>query len=133
VADLEVAMLVPRLKAAAGVVELHEPYAPLDEASRQQALAAERLGLLPPDAVEVLHPVRLPRQVEGVGGLHLHAVGQLEGLDAGRGTTVSAAFRRVEAVQETQGVEFPALTARRDLVVLQIADRVLQVRDEGAL
>ena len=39
----------------------------------------------------------------------------------------------MQVVQLAQGVEFLALAVRRHLVVLQVADRVLQVGDERAL
>jgi hypothetical protein len=72
---LEVVVAVPRL--ALAVPHLHEAHAFLDHAAGVQHLP--RLHTL---AVHLADVLGLLRQVEDVARLHLHAVGQLERLDA---------------------------------------------------
>ena len=70
----DVVVAVPGLDVA--VVELDEPHAPLDQAAGDQELPG-----LHARAVGVADVLRLLLDVEGVGGGHLHAVGQLEAGD----------------------------------------------------
>ena len=64
-------------------VELDEPHAALDQPAGQQAEPAEALGRLVVQAVERASLVGLAGQVDGLGGLGLHAEGQLVALDPG--------------------------------------------------
>ena len=69
---------------AAGV-DLHEAHAALDQPAGDQALLGEVRALRVVEAVELLRSAAVSRvDVERLGGGHLHAVGQLEALDAGR-------------------------------------------------
>ena len=134
VAALQVAVLVPGLKAAGGVVKLHEPNAPLDQPPRQQALAAEDLGRLLVDAVESPRRLGLPAR----GRRHR---GPASACDRPARTIRSAAPSRlsssrsvaVQLVEPPEGVELRALAIRAHPVVLQVADRVFQVGDERPL
>ena len=109
-AALQVAVLVPGLEAAGGVVELHEAHAPLDQPPRQQALPAEDLGRRAGRSRRAAwSPRSRRRQVEGVGRVALHAKGQLERLDPGAQPAVIARLVEVQFVQPAQGVELLAL------------------------
>ena len=66
---------------AAGV-ELDEAHAALDEAAGHEALAAELFGALIVQAVELLGLGRFACDVDGLGGVLLHAVGELVAFDA---------------------------------------------------
>ena len=57
--------------------DLHEAHAALQQPAGDQDLPRLRAR-----AVHLADVLRLARHVEGVGRLHLHAVGQLERLDA---------------------------------------------------
>ena len=70
----DVVVAVPGLDVA--VIKLHEPHAPLDQSPGDQELP--RLNARPIGVADVL---RLLLDVEGVGGGHLHAIGQLEAGD----------------------------------------------------
>ena len=74
-ADLDIVVVVPGL--ARAVVELDESDAALGQPPGNQALAGEDAG-----AVHLFNVRRLPADVEGVGRVPLHPVGQLEALDA---------------------------------------------------
>ena len=133
-AALQVAVLVPRLKAAGGVIELHEPDAALHQAARQQALPAEDVGGLTVDAVEP--PGRLGfalLQVKGIGGLALHAKGQLERLDPALKRLSSGRPSRCSSFKRRRTSSSRALALGADAIVLEVADRVLQVGDERSL
>ena len=64
-------------------VNLHEPHAALDHAAGEQALGAERFGSAA--EIETVHRfgrIRFSRQVRHLRRFHLHAVSQLEAVDA---------------------------------------------------
>ncbi len=132
-AALEVAVLIPWLKAAGGVVKLDEAHAALHQAARQQALPAEGFRVFLIDAVEPLRRLGFAGQVEGVGRLHLHAVGQLKGFDASAQPAVLGTLRAVQVVEAAKGVQLEALPVRAHTVVLEVADRILQVGDKSSL
>ncbi len=64
-------------------VDLHEAHAALDEAAGHEAFAAEVSRRALVQAVHFLGFGGLRGKVHQVGGFHLHAVGQLERVDAG--------------------------------------------------
>ena len=127
-------MLVPRLEAAGGVVELHEAHASLDQPARQQALAAEDVGRLLVDAVEPLRRLGLAGQVEGVGGLRSASERPARTIRSGppagcprRGPSRCSSLSRRRASSSRRW------RSGLDPVVLQVADRVAQVGDERPL
>ena len=132
-AAFQVAVLVPRLKAAGGVIELDEPNPALHQPARQQTLAAEDLGGLVVDTVEPIRRRGFARQVEGVGSLHLHAIGQLEGFDAGAQSAVLGPAFAVQVVEAAQRVQLRALAVLALSIRIQVADRIFQVGDKGPL
>src|SRR5205823_3284112 len=73
--DLDVVMAIPGLPLA--VPDLDEAHAALDKPACDKDLPGLRAG-----AVDVADMLRLLSYVEGVGRFHLHAIGQLEGLNA---------------------------------------------------
>ena len=81
VVRLDVAVGVPL--AAGAAVELDEADAPLDQPAGQQAEPAGGLGRRVVQAVEGAGLGGLARQVDGLGGLGLHAEGQLVAADPG--------------------------------------------------
>ena len=76
VAGLEVVVMVPGLPCA--VPELHEPHAALKQPPRRQKLSGVNAR-----AVHRADVRGLLADVERLGGLRLHPVGQLERLDSG--------------------------------------------------
>ena len=94
--DVDVAVPAPLVLHAAAV-DLHEAHAALDHAAGHEALLGEVGAARVVEAVEVLHLARLAADVERLGGGHLHAVGQLERLDAGGQLGLGLAARLVVA------------------------------------
>ena len=84
---LEVVVAVPRLTGA--VPDLHEAHAALEQPPGDAAAA----GPASPGPYSVADVLRLARDVERVGRLRLHAVGQLERLDARFELRIVAAAR----------------------------------------
>jgi hypothetical protein len=72
---LDVVVAVPRL--AVAVPHLHETHATLDQSAGDKKLPSLRAV-----AVHFADVLRLAADVESVAGIHLHPIGQLEGLDA---------------------------------------------------
>ena len=107
-------MLVPGLKAAGRVVELHEPHASFDQPPRQQALPAENLGRRLVQSVSRRGGRRFRRQIESLGRLALHAIGQLERFDAGTQATIIGARRQVQLIQPGQCVQVAPLLIATD-------------------
>ena len=99
-------MVVPWL--AGAVPDLHEAHAAL-----QQPPADEDLPRLHAFTVHVSDMFRLFGDIERVGGVHLHAVGELVGLDArfegGVGARGGAALLFVLAIELHEQIELPAL------------------------
>ncbi len=123
-------MIVPGL--ACSVPELHESYAALEQTARYERLP--RVNAL---AVHLFHALRLVGDVEGVGGFHLHAVGQLEGLDSRFDGAVVRVGALVGCIQPAQQVELRSLCAGGLVIVADVLDQffdagVLRV-DVGAL
>ena len=81
VVRLDVGVGVPL--AARAAVDLNEPDAALDQAASQQAEPADGFGRRVVQAVEGARLGGLAGQVDGLGGLGLHAEGQLIALDPG--------------------------------------------------
>ena len=107
---LDVGVVVPPL-----VVELHEPYPALDQASRQQAVRGERRH---PRLDAIIHqrPGRLLLEVHQLGGARLHAVGHLVGVDAGGdlGIADGAEMGRVQVAHQVERIALePRVDARR--------------------
>ena len=103
--DLEVVVVVPRL--AGSVPHLHEAHAALDQSAGNEQLA--RLGAF---AVELSHRLRLALDVEGVGRIHLHAVGQLKALYAGVELGIGGAGPSVFLIEFAQEGQLPLLGLR---------------------
>ena len=64
--------------------------------------------------------LRLAADVEGVAGVHLHAIGQLERLDARFQLRVVVAAPLVALVELLQQVELPALLGLRRVTSLRM-------------
>ncbi len=130
VIHLDVVVVVPRLTLA--VPNLHEAHAALDEPPRD-----ENLPRLRARTVHVADVLRLLRNVEGVGGVHLHAVGQFEGLHARLELRVGRAAALVLGVELREQIELRALRAERDVRVADVLDEPLHLGvfrvDVGAL
>src|SRR5579871_177531 len=94
----EVVVVVPRL--AVAVPDLHEA-----DAALQEPPGDEELPRLHAVAVHLAHGQRLAPDVEGVAGVHLHAVSQLERLDAGLQGGVLLAALLVPLVEPAEEVE----------------------------
>ena len=101
--------------AAGAAVELDEPHAALDQAAGQQAVPADGLGRRIVQAVEGERLGGLARQVDGLGGLGLHAEGQLVALDPGVELGLVGPRREMAAVEPVQQLELALLPRRADL------------------
>ena len=66
------------------VIELHEASSPLHKSTGHQAALAETVCLTLPDSVELAGGLCFPGKVDGLGGMGLHPVSKLVGLDPGR-------------------------------------------------
>ena len=128
VIPLDVVVRVPGvgvLVADAAGKDLHEPDAALDEPSRHQALAPERLAHGVVEAVERLRRLGLTRDVHRLRRASLHAIGELVRGDARRQLAVAGEHLHVQFVQLRQRVEpgtlgIGAQACRR----LQVDDRI---------
>jgi hypothetical protein len=118
--DLEVVMVVPGL--ARSGPDLDETHALLEKTAGRQELAGLGAG-----AVGVPDVLGLAREVEDVDRLHLHAVGELEGLDAGLELSVPAPGLLVAPVEGGEEVELAPLLVGRAHGVADVADELLDV------
>ncbi len=123
-------MIVPRLTGA--VPDLHETHATLQQPPRHQQLPRLRAG-----AVQVANVLRLTPHVEGVLRVVLHAVGQLERLDARLHLGVLLPLLQMALVQLVQQIQLAALLSVADGAVADVLDQAVQLRvphvDVGAL
>ena len=130
VVDFDVVVVVPRL--ALAVPDLHEPHAALDQPAGDQNLPGLRAV-----AVGFEHVLGLAADVEGLGRFALHAVGQLEAVDAGVEGRVVAALLFVLLVEGGERVELPPLGVGRQPLVADVLDQLVDLGvlrvDVGAL
>ena len=130
--DFEVVVVVPGLPGA--VPDLDEAHAALDQPAGDQDLP--RLHAV---AVQLADVLRFARDVEGVGRLDLHAVGQLERLDPRLELrVVLRAAAGAVRFSSSQQVELPSLQFGGDRVGLRmfsisLFDRSVLRVDVGAL
>src|SRR5207302_1409829 len=124
VIDLDVVVVVPRLSFAAP--NLDEP-----DTLFQEPPANEQLPRLGARAVQVADVLRLPADIEGVGGIELHAIGQLERLDAGFELGVLLAFGQVSFVELLEQIELLPLLLERREVVANMLDELLDIGVPG--
>jgi len=71
--------------------------------------------------------LRFAADVEGVGGLDLHAVGQFEGLDAGLDGRLARAFGEVAVIELAQQRELPRLCVVVEMSVAQVRDELARI------
>ena len=129
---LDLGVRVP-LRAGA-VINLHEPDAALDHASREQAEPAHRLRRLVVEPVELARRLGLPVEVDHPGRLRLHAEGHLVAREAGGELGLVGEAARVAAVQLADEVELGALHLRSDRIRReQVGDRLGPALDAHAL
>ena len=115
-------------------VELDETHAALDHPSRQQAAAAELLGLLVVHPVEFLRRLGFLREVHGLGRVELHLGSEFVARDARSEVRVIRAWRLVLGVVFAQRVEHAALHRRGHSVrALQIKNGIACGAQHGAL
>ena len=113
------------LAAAAGI-QLHEADAPLDQPPRQQAHAAERLGLFLVDAVQRLRVGGLLRQIDRFRSGRLHPKRQLVCLNASIQFRLLRPTGSMCSVELREEIELAALLVRvHPLGVVEIRDRRL--------
>ena len=112
-------MLVPRF-----VEQFHEAHAAFDQPARQDAVVGERwTSRLGP--VHVEHVLWLLGNVHQLRRARLHAVGHLEGTDAGLDLGI-ADFLQAHAVQASERIQRVALESAVD------AGRIGQIQDRVA-
>ena len=96
-------------------VDLHEPHAAFDQPPGQQALRAVRLGFR---AIQAVHPLRrrgLLREIDQLGGFGLHAIRQLERLDAPEQFRFAGMRPQMLGVESCQQIELPPLIVAGDV------------------
>ena len=128
--DFDVVVAVPRL--AFAVPDLDEADAALREAAGDEDLPRLRAG-----AVHVADVLRLVGDVEGVGGIHLHAIAEFKGLDARFELRVVLAAALMLDIERAQKIKLLALLRGRDAGVADVLDELFDLRvfrvDVGAL
>ena len=113
----DVGVTVPRLQIA--MPRLHEAHAAFHEATGN-----EQLPVLRSLAVGLPDVCRLLIHIEGVGRLHLHAVGQLEGANPRLEGRLARTGGQVIGVQFPQQVELPLLILRPEASVADVVDQL---------
>src|SRR5215207_1106122 len=96
------------------MIKLHKPYATLDQASRHQALTAERFCDLLVQTVELSGGRCLCLEVDHFRRTALHSVGEFVRLDASRKLRVAWILLEVHAIEFFKKVEARALLVRTD-------------------
>ncbi len=114
----QVVVMIPRL--AVSVPELNEADAAFQEAPGGQELP--RLNARP---VHLADRSRLLADVKGIAGFRLHAVRQLERLNARFELGFSLALIEVPPVELGKQIKLGALSARADTTVLDVRDQFL--------
>ena len=117
VVRLDLFVVVPRL--AGPVPELHVAHAALEEPAGD-----ERLPAVDGVAVERPHRRRLARQIEGLGGLHLHPEGHLKGVDAGIEPSIAAGLA-VGGIELLEPVELMPLHGSARMWAANVLDELL--------
>jgi len=100
-----VGMLIPaRVDGFVGVVDLDEADAALGEAASHEALATVVLGHFFADAIHRLGGFGFAGEIKNVGRIHLHAKGEVEGVDGSVEILVAFALRLlpVELLEEVE-------------------------------
>ncbi len=105
---VHVIMRIP-IVVGAGVDELDEAHAALDEAAGDEALPAEAFGAAALEAVKVEGGVGFFGEIEDVGHGLLHAEGGFEGLDACGEGGIGGAGLLVDAVELVEEAELEFL------------------------
>ena len=112
--------------------KLDEADSALQQTTRDEGLAAKVVF-----AIGFAHGFGFLADVEGIGSLHLHAVGQLEALDAGIELLVVLALLEVVFVQCVEQIELATLLLEIERAVLDELDELIHLRvfrvDVGAL
>jgi hypothetical protein len=98
---------------------LHKAHAAFHEAASD-----EQLPVLRSLAVGLPDVCRLLIHIEGVGGLHLHAVGQLEGANPRLEGRLARTGGQVIGVQFPQQVKLPLLVLRPEASVADVVDQL---------
>ena len=119
----DLAMVVPFFLVAA-VRALHEPHAPLDQPSRDQALPSEVACRRIVHTVEPARGLGLPVRGQRLGRLHLHAERQLERLDASFDFGLVPLAEGVPSVYLLQHVQLVALLLGSQVLADQMLDRL---------
>src|SRR5262245_59363834 len=96
--DFDVVVFVPWL--AGAMPALHEPHTSLQRSARDEELAGLRSF-----TVHFADRFRLFGNIESVGGIDLHSVGQFEGLDARFELRVFLAFCLMTRVELMEQIE----------------------------
>ena len=105
---------------------LDEAHPALDQAARDEHLPAVN-GV----AVEVADVGRFGGNIEHVGGFHLHAESQVEGLDARLQRALVADPAHVFGVQAAQQVELASLVGGGDFAVADVVDELFDLGEPG--
>ena len=121
VIDLDVVVVVPRLSRA--MPQLHVPHPAFDQPAGNQDLPGVR-----PAAIEIVNVLRLARDVEGVGRLHLHAVGQFERLDPRLQLRLVRPLLGVPAVHPLHQVQLPSLLRSRPPRIADVGNQLVDLR-----
>ena len=126
VALVVVAVRVPGLVVAAGVIDADVAHAGLGETTREQAGAAKRSV-----AIQLAHLRGLAADIEGIAGGALHAVGGLHGFDLAFQRGVVLALRGVEMIELLNEIDLPPLLRRSEHGVAHVGDEFIHAHVRG--
>ena len=131
----EIHVAVPReLILHAAAVNLHEPRAPLHEPPRHEALRRDVRAVRLIEPVEFADAFRLLRQIERVRRGGLHAVSQLEAVNARGQFAVGGRRRERGAVELREEIKLLALARRGEVGgTREVVDRLALRLEPGAL
>lgn len=117
-----VGVLVPaRVDGFVGVVDLDEADAAFGEAAGHETLAAVVVGHFFADAIHLFGGFGFAGEVEDVGRIHLHAEGEVEGVDGGVEVLVLLGLRLLP-VELLEEVELLLLGIEGEVGVFEVSD-----------
>ena len=121
---LDVIVTIPRLPCA--MPELHKTHTALDQAAGHETLAREISR-----PIHIADVLGFTRDIEGIGGIGLHAIGKLEAPNARLELRIVLLLPQVLLVHLTQEIELFRLPCIAHLRVAKIFDHVLHLLNRG--
>jgi hypothetical protein len=120
--------------AAGSVIELDEAHSAFDETSGHETLSSIDLGVLVIQSVEILDVFRFAIEIDGLGGLGLHAEGEFVASDASLEVRVVLPGIEMVVVELLKKVELLSLAFVRDVLrIVQVLNGLAAVFEEDPL